>query len=121
MQTKASLEDVKARHFSTIGRRDAAKEQLEVANSALEGGMAESLKLLNEERSKISSELAALPQQVGKHEDRVDRLVVKSPIRGIVHELAQKTPGEVVKPGDLVARVVPLDASVVAEVRVDPK
>lgn len=121
LQTKASLEDVKARYFSTIGRRDAAKEQLEEANSAAEGGMAESLKLLNEERSKVSSELAELTQQVNKHEDRVDRLVVRSPIRGIVHELAQKTPGEVVKPGDLVARVVPLDASVVAEVRVDPK
>lgn len=121
LQTKSALEDVKARHYSTVGRREAAKEQLSEAKSALEGGKAESLKLLSEERSKVSAELGELEQQVGKHRDRVDRLVVRSPINGIVQELAQKTPGEVVKPGDLVAKVVPLDATVVAEVRVDPK
>lgn len=121
LQTKASLEEVKARRFSTLGRRDAAKEQLNEAKSGFEGGKAESLKLLSEERYKVSAELAELIQQVAKYEDRVDRLVVKSPIRGIVLELAQETPGEVVKPGDLVARVVPLGSSVVAEVRIDPK
>ncbi len=121
LQTKASLEEVKARYFSIVGRRDAAKESLNEAKSALIGGTAEALKLLNEERTKVSAELAELTEQVGKHEDRVDRLVVKSPIDGIVHELAQKTPGEVVKPGDLVAKIVPLNSSVVAEVRIDPK
>lgn len=121
LQTKSSLEDVKVRHYSTIGRREAAKEQLIEAQSALKGGKAESLKLLSEERSKVSAELAELKQQVSKHEDRVDRLVVKSPIKGIVQELAQKTPGEVVKPGDLVAKVVPFDSTVVAEIRIDPK
>ena len=121
LQTKASLEEVKARRFSTLGRRDAAKELLNEAKSGFEGGKAESLNLLSEERYKVSAELAELIQQVAKYEDRVDRLVVKWPIRGIVLELAQKTPGEVVKPGDLVARVVPLGSSVVAEVRIDPK
>lgn len=121
LQTEASLEESRARHFSMIGRREAAREQLNEAKSVYEGGKAENLKLLSEEHAKISAELAELVQQIGKHEDRVDRLVVKSPIRGIVQELAQKTPGEVVKPGDLVARIVPLDTSIVAEVRIDPK
>lgn len=121
LQSKASLEETKARHFSIVGRKEAAKEQLREARSALEGGKAEWLKTLTEERTKVSAELAELEQQLGKHTDRVDRLVVKSPIVGIVQELAQKTPGEVVKPGELVAKVVPLDATVVAEVRVDPK
>lgn len=121
LQAKVSVEDSRARYFSISGRRESAREQLNEAKSALDGGKAESLKLLNEERARFSAELAELEQQIGKHEDRVDRLAVKSPIRGIVQELAQKTPGEVVRPGDLVARVVPLDSSIVAEVRVDPK
>jgi len=121
LQAKASLEDAKARHFSVVGRREAAREQLREAQSSFEGGKAERLQQLTEESSKISTELAELEEQLGKHTDRVDRLVVKSPIRGIVQELAQKTPGEVVKPGELVAKVIPLDSSVVAEVRVDPK
>lgn len=121
LQTKATLEETKAQHLTSVGRREAAKEKLNEAKSALKGGKAESLKLLSEEDSKVSAELAELEQQIGKHEDRVNRLVVKSPILGIVQELAQKTPGEVVKPGDLVAKIVPLDSSVVAEVRVDPK
>ena len=121
LQAKVSLEEVRARHFSISGRRESAREQLNEAKSALEGGKAESIKLLNEERSRFSAELAELEQQIGKYKDRVDRLAVKSPIRGIVQELAQKTPGEVVRPGDLVAKVVPLDSGVVAEVRIDPK
>ena len=112
LQSKASLEETKARHFSIVGRKEAAKEQLREARSALEGGKAEWLKTLTEERTKVSAELAELEQQLGKHTDRVDRLVVKSPIVGIVQEMAQKTPGEVVKPGELVAKVVPLDATV---------
>lgn len=121
LQAKASLEDAKARHFSVSGRREAAREQLREAKSALEGAKAERLQRFSEERAKISAELAELEEQLGKHTDRVDRLVVKSPIRGIVQELAQKTPGEVVKPGELVARIIPMDSSVIAEVRVDPK
>lgn len=121
LQAKSSLEDAKARHFSVVGRREAAREQLREAQSALDGGVAERQQQLTEERSKISTELAELEEQLGKHTDRVDRLVVKSPIRGIVQELAQQTPGEVVKPGELVARIIPLDSSIVAEVRVDPK
>ncbi len=121
LEAKGSLEDARARHFSISGRRESAREQLNEAKSVLEGSKAESLKQLNEERSKYSMELAELEQQISKYEDRVDRLAVKSPIRGIVQELAQKTPGEVVRPGDLVAKVVPLDSSVVAEVRIDPK
>lgn len=121
LQAKASLEDAKARHFSVVGRREAARELLREAQSALEGGKAERLQSFAEERAKVSAELAELEEQLGKHTDRVERLVVKSPVRGIVQELAQKTPGEVVKPGDLVAKVIPQDSSVVAEVRVDPK
>ena len=121
LEAKASLEDARARHFSASGRRESTREQLNEAKNALDGGKAETLKLLNEERSKYSAELAELGQQIEKYEDRVDRLAIKSPIRGIVQELAQKTPGEVVRPGDMVAKVVPLDSSVVAEVRIDPK
>jgi HlyD family secretion protein/adhesin transport system membrane fusion protein len=78
------------------------------------------LKTLSEERSKIAGELAELKEQISKQKDRVDRLVVRAPRHGIVQELAQRAPGEVVKPGDVVASIVPLDRSIVAEVRVQP-
>jgi HlyD family secretion protein/adhesin transport system membrane fusion protein len=121
LQAKVSLEDTMSRHFSISGRRDSVKEQLIEAKSKFKGSLAESLKLLNEERAQFSVELAELEQKISKHKDRVDRLAVKSPIRGIVQELVHKTPGEVVRPGDLVAKIVPINSQVVAEVRVDPK
>ena len=47
--------------------------------------------------------------------------MIRAPSDGVVQELVPRAPGEVVKPGDLVARIVPSDSELVAEVRIDPK
>lgn len=121
LTAKAALEEVMARHFATVGRLDATRQERVEALSTLQGRDAEAMKTLSEERSKVTAELAELREQIEKHRDRVDKLVVRSPIDGIVQELAQTAAGEVVKPGDLVAKVVPVDGRIVAEVRIDPK
>ena len=120
LQAEASLEQIKASFFATSGRLQTAREQLEEARSNLNSSDHEARKALEEERSKIAVELAELQQQLNKQQDRVERLVVRAPVRGIVQELAQRSPGEVVKPGELVASIVPLSQTVVAEVRLRP-
>jgi adhesin transport system membrane fusion protein len=56
-----------------------------------------------------------------KLQDRSERLLVRAPTDGIVQELAPKSIGEVVRPGDLIARIVPTGSELVAEVHIDPK
>jgi HlyD family secretion protein/adhesin transport system membrane fusion protein len=60
-------------------------------------------------------------ESIRKQADRVDRLVVRSPIRGRVQNLLQRSPGEVVPPGESILRVVPAGGDLVAEVRVKPQ
>ena len=121
LQSEAALEQIKASYFATAGRLETAREQLAEARSNLLSSDHEARKALEEERSKIAVELAELRQQLNKQQDRVERLVVRAPVRGIVQELAQRTAGEVVKPGELVASIVPLGQTVVAEVRLRPE
>jgi len=98
-----------------------AKEALPEAEAALAEADAAARKLWSEELAKASSELAEVQEQIRKQADKVDRLVVRSPVRGRVQNLLQRSPGEVVPPGENILRVVPVGGDLVAEVRVKPQ
>jgi membrane fusion protein, adhesin transport system len=91
------------------------------AESALAAADTAALQKFAEERAKASNDLAETEWQVAKFSDRFERLVVRAPSAGLVQEIIPKAPGEVVKPGEMVARIVPSDYELVAEVRVDTK
>lgn len=97
-----------------------AEEALPEAEATLDESEAEARKLWSEELAKASSELAEVQETIRKQSDRVDRLEVRSPIRGRVQNLLQRSPGEVVPPGQSILRVVPVGGDLVAEVRVHP-
>lgn len=98
-----------------------AREALSEAKSSLEEARAKAEQKLGEERVKAASDLSETEQQLIKITDRFERLLIRAPSDGVVQELVPRAPGEVVKPGDLVARIVPSDSELVAEVRIDPK
>ncbi len=74
-----------------------------------------------DERNKAAGDLAETESQLTRLSDRVERLVVRAPSSGTVQDLAARSVGEVVRPSDIVARVVPEGLELVAEVRIDPK
>ena len=121
LTTKTALEEAAAKHMVTAGRLGIVRQELIEARSNMRAQTAEAKKKLSEERSTVTTELAELGQQLEKHRDRVHRTDVRSPIHGIVQELVQSAAGEVVKPGDLIAKVVPVNQQIVAEVKVDPR
>ncbi len=98
-----------------------AKEELPEAEITLGEANAKARTLWSEELSKASSELAEVQESIRKHADQVDRLVVRSPIRGRVQNMVQRSPGEVVPPGESILRIVPVGDDLVAEVRVKPE
>ncbi len=120
LQAEAALEQIKSSFYAVTGRLETAKKQLEEAQSNLISSNSDARKTLLDERAKIAVEMAELKQQLAKQQDRVERLIIRSPVRGVVQELAQRAPGEVVKPGELVASIVPLGRKVVAEVHLRP-
>jgi adhesin transport system membrane fusion protein len=65
------------------------------------------LNVLNEGRSALA--------------DKVDKALVRSPVRGRVQRLLANTVGGVVQPGKDIVEIVPLDDSLVLEARVQPR
>lgn len=120
LDAKAALERVSQSIQSAQSRQEVAELQLQEAGRIIESKNAQDQKLFGEEQAALLSELTQAREVLNKQQDRVDRLFVKSPIDGIVQELAQKAVGKVVRSGELVARVVPIARQIVAEVRVDP-
>ncbi len=73
------------------------------------------------ELSIARNELAKVAESVPALEDRVARTAVRSPLKGIVKTIANKTPGGVVQPGTPLAEVVPVEESLLVEARIRPQ
>ena len=72
---------------------------------------------LNEARTELSK-----IQSTGKAlEDRVNRTLVTSPVRGIVKQLLVNTIGGVIQPGSDLVEIVPLDDNLLVEARIRPQ
>ena len=64
---------------------------------------------LMEEINKRSLELASLRESLSAGSDRVTRTELRSPVRGTVKKIYINTLGGVVKPGEPIMEIVPLD------------
>jgi HlyD family type I secretion membrane fusion protein len=120
LDSKSNLERLSQSLDAAKSQRDVATLQSVEAERVMESKIAQDKKLFLEEQTQILSELSQSRSQLTKQVDRNERLIIKSPIDGYVQELAQKTKGEVVSPGELVAKIVPQERKIVAEVKVDP-
>lgn len=70
------------------------------------------------EMGTVSQEIAQVRSALSRLDDRVQRLDVVSPVAGLVQDLKVRTAGEVLQPGGLLMRVVPMDEHLMAEVRI---
>jgi membrane fusion protein, adhesin transport system len=120
LETKRTYEQTRVQLISTAGNLAAARETLREEEFGLEELDATLINDALSERSTTTAELDETRSAIRKLTDRVERLTVFAPVRGIVQDLPAKTIGEVIEPGGLIAQVVPMDDELVAEVRVLP-
>ena len=71
--------------------------------------------------SDVLKELATLKQTLKSAQDQLNRTVLISPMRGVVNALAVTTIGGVVRPGEEILQIIPLDEALFIEARVKPK
>jgi adhesin transport system membrane fusion protein len=74
-----------------------------------------------QEYSDVLKELGKLRQNLKGSTDQLDRTVLRSPLRGIVNKLAVTTIGGVVRPGEEILQIIPLDEELFVEARVKPE
>ncbi len=65
--------------------------------------------------------LAVTEESLRAAEDRVRRTTMRSPVNGIVNKLVVTTIGGVVRPGESIVEIVPLDDNLLVEARVRPQ
>ncbi len=73
------------------------------------------------EMGSVTSELAQLREARLKLEDRVNRLEILAPVRGLIQELAVTSPGTVIQQGGLVTKIVPVDDVLMVENQIMPR
>lgn len=74
-----------------------------------------------EELSSAQNEAEALEAELRGRRDQLDRLTLRSPVRGIVKDITVSTVGGVVPPNGQLMTIVPLDDELLVEARVQPR
>ncbi len=70
------------------------------------------------EMGDLMAETASLRESILRSEDRVNRLDIRSPVRGIVKGLEANTIGGIIPPAGVLMEVVPLDEELIIETRI---
>lgn len=73
-----------------------------------------------DEYSKTQAELASLRQRLKLSQDQLARTTLTAPMRGIVNRIAVTTIGGVVRPGEEILQIIPLDTGLFVEAKVKP-
>ncbi|MDZ3994396.1 HlyD family type I secretion periplasmic adaptor subunit [Pseudomonas sp. Teo4] len=101
-----------------IPRAEAAVKEIQSKIEETRGKFrSDALTQLNEARTELNKATATTKAL----DDRVNRTLVTSPVRGIVKQLLVNTIGGVIQPGSDIIEVVPLDDSLVIEAKILPK
>lgn len=98
-----------------------AKEAVAEANDQIAEREATILDAAILERAEVEAERAEVDEAVKRLVDRVDRLDVRAPVRGVVDAVQVNTVGAIVAPGDTLLQVVPIGDEMLIEARIDPR
>ncbi|WP_169777361.1 HlyD family type I secretion periplasmic adaptor subunit [Campylobacter mucosalis] len=120
IQLQRKLSDLK-------GELDAAKlsiPRIESTIKEVENKISEARAAFRSDAKKqlteVSAEISRINESQINLSDRVERTFVRSPVDGIVSKLMVNTVSGVIKPGENIAEIVPLEDKLVAEIKVKP-
>lgn len=103
------------------------KEAIPRANGAISEAEARIAETRTTATATSQAELAAktiemnmVKETLGALEDRKDRTEIKSPVNGTIKDFKINTVGGVVKPGDPIVEIVPMDDQLLVEAKIKP-
>lgn len=102
---------------SNVARAKGQISETEVQIISLDQTMqSESMKELRE----VEARLAELAERRNAAQDQLDRIDIKAPRSGVVHELQVHTVGGVIQPAETLMTIIPSDDKLAVEVRIAP-
>jgi len=121
LESQRAVEQTRGELITAQGRMSEVEQALLEAQLSLKEIDARLVDEAKRDRARALGELEEVNNQIAKARDRVKRLALRAPARGLVKGLTVHSVGDVVRPGDPVLEIVPLDDELVAKVDVDPK
>ena len=104
-----------------LGRIAGSKERIAQANERIVQLHSTALRDAIKELRETEADLDDVEEQIRAAQDVVDRVDVRSPVRGIVVKMNFHTPGGVVSPGAVILELVPIGEERIIEAHVNPK
>lgn len=117
LRGRAEIAGRRAAYVADIARLEIAKRDSALATEQTEYGFREEVATALRD---VSAEIDELILEIVTRQGQLDRMEIRAPIGGIVHEMQVGTVGGVVAPGDTLMQIVPLDEAMEFEVRVEP-
>ncbi|WP_082914781.1 HlyD family type I secretion periplasmic adaptor subunit [Paramagnetospirillum marisnigri] len=118
---KRESERLKGESSRLLAQLHTSRESLAEAESRLQDQRSKLIQDAVTEMGTAGAELAQLRETRGKLEDRVQRLALVAPVRGIVQELSVASPGAVIPQGGMVTKIVPVDDVLLVENQIQPR
>ena len=113
VHTKGELDTLAVSIPKTKYAAEEARHRIELRGAELDSNIIAEI-------NKRSVELASLHESLSASSDRVTRTEMRSPVHGTVKKIYINTVGGVVKPGESIMEIVPLDDTLLIEARVRP-
>ena len=104
-----------------LGRIADSKERIAQANERIAQLHSTALRDAIKELRETETDLDDVEEQIRAAQDVVDRVDVRSPVRGIVVKKNFHTPGGVVSPGAVILELLPIGEERIIEAHVSPK
>lgn len=114
VQLQGDIESLAASIPKTQAAAQEARQRIAFRKAELDAAV-------TEEINKRRLELASLRETLSAGGDRVTRTELRSPVRGTIKQIYINTLGGVVKPGESIMEIVPLDDTLLVEARVRPQ
>ena len=97
-----------------------AREAAEEAKQRIASRKAEFRSTAQEEINRRRTERRSLQETLSAGQDRVSRTEVRSPVRGTIKQIIISTQGGVIRPGEPIMEIVPLDDTLLVEANIRP-
>jgi len=104
-----------------LGRIAGSKERIAQANEKIAQLHSTALRDAIKELRETEADLDDVEEQIRAAQDVVDRVDVRSPVRGIVVKKNFHTPGGVVSPGAVILELLPIGEERIIEAHMNPK
>lgn len=121
LEDKKRLNDVKGEIKQLENQTLVATTEVEEFEARLASLSAGQLDDAHEKLDQILAEKDQNRNTINKLEERIGRLEIRAPVRGLIKGLSVNTIGAVVQPGQTIMEIVPLDKQFEVEVKISPK